>query len=320
MIRLIIAIALGLACLANAQNQATNPLGMGWFTFYWSADSCVCLPEEGDIPLVPIGGKSLELQFTDLEQGGEQYECYLGNNYAETFVSNGGNCCAPPCSNYTLDPDQAFGSGFFFANGSVQGASGFARFRWITRVNCQSVYAAAYRVVFVDCDSDGINDTEAIQQQIVTDCNENGVPDQCDINLGLRTDCDSNGVPDDCETLDDCNQNSIPDLCENLSDCDNDGIADTCQKSFDCNNNGINDKCDTSIGTSEDLNKNFVPDECECIADIVENGTIGFDDLVAVTSTWGPCGAACPGDFISDGTVGLQELLYILSSWGPCSG
>ena len=63
-----------------------------------------------------------------------------------------------------------------------------------------------------------------------------------------------------------------------------------------------------------------MPDDCECIGDVVQNGNVGFEDILAVINTWGECSELCPTDFIKDGTVGFAEVLYILNAWGPCSG
>ena len=116
--------------------------------------------------------------------------------------------------------------------------------------------------------------------------------------------------------------NTIADICDD----DADGVdnnSDNCPlynpDQQDCNNNGVGDVCDLESG-GEDLNQNQVLDECECIADVVPNGTVGFDDLLSVTSTWGDCSEPCPTDFIKDGTVSFTEVLYILNAWGPCSG
>jgi hypothetical protein len=86
----------------------------------------------------------------------------------------------------------------------------------------------------------------------------------------------------------------------------------------DCNGNGIPDGCDVAGGASADVNANGVPDECECVADVDGSGGVGFDDLLAVLSTWGPC-LDCPADLDADGVVGFGDLLLVLSTWGPCS-
>ena len=58
-------------------------------------------------------------------------------------------------------------------------------------------------------------------------------------------------------------------------------------------------------------------DAMPCPADVTEDGVVGFDDLVSILSTWGPC-AGCPQDLDGDGAVGLSDLIEVLASWGPC--
>ncbi|NNF42811.1 MAG: hypothetical protein HKO59_15925 [Phycisphaerales bacterium] len=48
--------------------------------------------------------------------------------------------------------------------------------------------------------------------------------------------------------------------------------------------------------------------------DIDGDGQVGFSDLLAVLSAWGPC-SGCPADLDGDGLVGLIDLLIILSAW-----
>ena len=57
-----------------------------------------------------------------------------------------------------------------------------------------------------------------------------------------------------------------------------------------------------------------------CPADLDDSGTIGFADLIALLSAWGPCPhhAGCPEDLDDDGTVGFSDLLILLAAWGPC--
>jgi hypothetical protein len=68
---------------------------------------------------------------------------------------------------------------------------------------------------FVDTDC-AESATFAIDNRIV-DCNTNGVPDSQDIGAGTSGDCQSNGVPDECDvaggTSLDENENGIPDEC-----------------------------------------------------------------------------------------------------------
>jgi hypothetical protein len=85
----------------------------------------------------------------------------------------------------------------------------------------------------------------------------------------------------------------------------------------DCNGNNVVDHVDIAQGYSSDDNANGIPDECECPADVDGDGTVGFDDVLAVLSAWGPC-AACPADVDDSGSVGFTDLLTVLSAWGPC--
>ncbi|NNF41605.1 MAG: VCBS repeat-containing protein [Phycisphaerales bacterium] len=54
-----------------------------------------------------------------------------------------------------------------------------------------------------------------------------------------------------------------------------------------------------------------------CPADLDGSGDVGFGDLLAVLSSWGPC-EACPEDLDGDGSVGFGDLLAVLSAWGAC--
>lgn len=55
----------------------------------------------------------------------------------------------------------------------------------------------------------------------------------------------------------------------------------------------------------------------ECPEDIDEDGSVGFTDLLAVLSAWGPC-EGCAEDVDGDDSVGFTDLLAVLSGWGPC--
>jgi hypothetical protein len=61
--------------------------------------------------------------------------------------------------------------------------------------------------------------------------------------------------------------------------------------------------------------------DCEakiaCPWDLNRDGDVGFADLLAVLSDWGPC-AGCPADFDGNNDVGFADLLKVLSEWGPC--
>jgi hypothetical protein len=54
-----------------------------------------------------------------------------------------------------------------------------------------------------------------------------------------------------------------------------------------------------------------------CPGDVDGSGTVGFRDLLAVLSAWGPCGG-CPEDLDGSGAVDFPDLLVVLGSWGPC--
>jgi hypothetical protein len=54
-----------------------------------------------------------------------------------------------------------------------------------------------------------------------------------------------------------------------------------------------------------------------CPWDLSGDSIIGFADLLAVLSAWGPC-PGCPEDLSGDGAVGFADLLKVLSEWGPC--
>lgn len=54
-----------------------------------------------------------------------------------------------------------------------------------------------------------------------------------------------------------------------------------------------------------------------CAADLTGSGDIGFDDILAVLSAWGPC-PGCAEDLNGDDEIGFDDLLVVLSSWGPC--
>ncbi len=77
------------------------------------------------------------------------------------------------------------------------------------------------------------------------------------------------------------------------------------------------------FGTQTDINfrlEGSVIQVDPCPADIDESGSVGFEDLIAVLSAWGPCNhpTHCPEDLDGGGVVDLADLLIILSAWGPC--
>ena len=161
----------------------------------------------------------------------------------------------------------------------------------------------------VDCNDNGVEDTDDIANGTSDDCNGNGVPDECDLadggadcdNNGIldvcqTDDCDGNGTPDSCDLADgaaDCDNNGVIDSCDiadgTASDCDGNGTPDSCQSDdcdgngtpdscdladggADCNSNGILDSCDIAGGSSEDCDGDGTPDDCEIDSD--GDGTI----------------------------------------------
>jgi endoglucanase len=135
------------------------------------------------------------------------------------------------------------------------------------------------------------------------DCNDNGIDDADEIDDGTVADLDGNGVPDECDA--DCDGNALPDAYE---------IA---QGAPDCNGNGVPDTCDLANGNSTDQNDDDIPDECQLdglgwrfdVADqwdggftaslIIENHTgadistwqLEFDVAYEITGLW-PMGAS----------------------------
>ena len=105
----------------------------------------------------------------------------------------------------------------------------------------------------IDCNNNGIDDSDDISNGTSQDCNSSGVPDECEL---AGNDCDSNGVPDECDP--DCDFDGTPDDCE--ADCDNNGTPDDCQGGPDCNGNGVPDACELA---GNDCNSNGIPDDCE---------------------------------------------------------
>ena len=55
----------------------------------------------------------------------------------------------------------------------------------------------------------------------------------------------------------------------------------------------------------------------DCPEDLDMSGDVGFGDLLAILSAWGPC-AACAEDLDMSGDVGFGDLLAVLSAWGAC--
>jgi hypothetical protein len=54
-----------------------------------------------------------------------------------------------------------------------------------------------------------------------------------------------------------------------------------------------------------------------CRADLNGNGAVGFADLTALLSAWGPC-IDCPADLDGSNVVSFADLTMLLVAWGPC--
>ncbi|MFT4538569.1 MAG: hypothetical protein ACI835_001005 [Planctomycetota bacterium] len=158
----------------------------------------------------------------------------------------------------------------FTSNGAPQAAtSEIGLFKPGTPIQLTSSVQGPGSGSIIDCNNNGTNDADDIQNGTSQDCNNNGIPDECEAdcdNDGIpddcEVDCNNNGTPDDCESFTDCNNNGIPDDCE--PDCDNDGIPDDCEP--DCDNDGTPDDCEV------DCNNNGTPDDCESFTDCNNNG------------------------------------------------
>ncbi|MCB9849324.1 MAG: PQQ-dependent sugar dehydrogenase [Phycisphaerales bacterium] len=166
----------------------------------------------------------------------------------------------------------------------------------------------------IDCNGNGIEDSDDINAGTSLDCNANNIPDECDVEFGGSSDCNANGIPDECDTAGatslDCNGNSTPDECETdcnfnnvpddcdidfggSSDCQLDGIPDECQLGGnDCNDNDSPDECDIALGTSGDCNSNGIPDDCDpdCdndgIPDVCDTSLVLFFDNFETDLGW----------------------------------
>lgn len=57
-----------------------------------------------------------------------------------------------------------------------------------------------------------------------------------------------------------------------------------------------------------------------CAGDVIGDGAIGTDDLLALLAAWGECPSdgTCPADLDGNGAVDAIDLLTLLGSWGLC--
>ncbi|MBT8485884.1 MAG: endonuclease/exonuclease/phosphatase family protein [Phycisphaerae bacterium] len=59
--------------------------------------------------------------------------------------------------------------------------------------------------------------------------------------------------------------------------------------------------------------------DCACPGDTDASGDVGFWDLVAVLTRWGPC-VGCAEDIDGNDAVDFADLLLVLHNWGTCVG
>ena len=119
--------------------------------------------------------------------------------------------------------------------------------------------AYVFDLLTIDCNNNGVCDTDDLFDGTSADCNGNGIPDECDTANGTSYDCDGDQVPDECEP--DCDGDGLIDDCDSEPDQDNNGVPDNCDP--DCNNNGIADGVETLFGWANDCDGDTVPDDCQ---------------------------------------------------------
>lgn len=129
---------------------------------------------------------------------------------------------------------------------------------------------SATLVGVVDCNGNGINDSDECNDGAATDCNQDLVPDECQ----PQDDCDGNGVTDLCDIGSgaqlDLDLNLVPDACQIAADpsldCNGDGLLDTWQIKMlvliDCNLNGVPDSCEIALDPQLDCNGDGLLDYC----------------------------------------------------------
>jgi len=67
----------------------------------------------------------------------------------------------------------------------------------------------------------------------------------------------------------------------------------------------------------------LTPIPVPCPADIIGNGVVNVDDLLAVINGWGACNDPrnCPADIApprGNDTVNVDDLLAVINGWGAC--
>ncbi|MHC5113000.1 MAG: hypothetical protein ACYTGP_01070 [Planctomycetota bacterium] len=49
--------------------------------------------------------------------------------------------------------------------------------------------------------------------------------------------------------------------------------------------------------------------------DVDVDGLVGFSDILAIISAWGPCAGACPADLSGNGAVDFADILVVIANW-----
>ena len=124
------------------------------------------------------------------------------------------------------------------------------------------------KIVFVDCNDNGVPDAQDIADRTSLDCNLDSVPDECQL------DCNGNSIPDDCDIADgtspDDDGNGIPDECDQQADFDGDGVV------------GI-----TDLLYLLSVWGNCPAPPAECPADLNGDGVVGINDFLLLLGSWG---------------------------------
>ncbi len=141
------------------------------------------------------------------------------------------------------------------------------------RMRCTMINRRPDLNEFIDCNNNGIPDSDDIAAGTSRDCNNNNIPDECDITSGTARDCNGNGIPDSCDIA-----------AGTESDCDTDGVPDACEVETgvdDCNNNAMHAACETADGSAPDCNNNHIPDSCDIAGDLDcdHNGRVDSCDI-----------------------------------------
>jgi len=158
----------------------------------------------------------------------------------------------------------------------------------------------------------------------------NGEQDVYYLRIGTY-DCNGNGIDDGQDIQDgtslDCNENGIPDECENLADLDGDGKVDVDDLLFLLaawgDEGGPADlNCDGIVNTSDLLYLLAAwPPDLPCPWDFNNDGVVDELDTDIVFEHWGDCPEPpeeCPWDLSGDGIVDFQDVSIVQAHFGPC--